>query len=142
MKKALWLGLIFLLSLHTTSFAAFTNSSTATEQKENFGAFKNAETRAAAEFFVKLSRKDYEQITGRHLSLAERLAFKVTQKHVKHELKKVPLTYGFNIGGFIMGLLLSVIGVVLAYLFSHDSNLQKWAWIGAILNVLILILIL
>ena len=35
----------------------------------------------------------------------------------------------FNIGGFVLGLLLSVIGVLIAYLIG-DTTVIKWAWIG------------
>ena len=75
----------FAMVVNTTN-AAFTE--TKTEKKESYGAFKNAETRAAAEMFVKMSRKDYEDLTGRHLSLMERAAFKIQQKHLKKELQK------------------------------------------------------
>jgi hypothetical protein len=140
MKKAFFVCIISMLIIHTNSFAAFTESKKA--EKESYGAFKSAEQKAAAEFFVSLSRKQYEQLTGKHLSLTERLAFKMAQKHVKHEIIATKQTYGFNIGGFIMGLLLSVVGVVLAYLFSSDTNVRTWAWVGALVNVLLLILIL
>jgi hypothetical protein len=38
-------------------------------------------------------------------------------------------TSDFNIGGFILGLLLSVVGVLIAYLIG-DTTVIKWAWIG------------
>lgn len=128
------------LVIKSTSFAAFTESKT--EKKENYGIFKSAEQKVAAELFVSMSRRDYEQLTGKHLSLTERLAFKVAQKHVKHEIIATKQTYGFNIGGFIMGLLLSAVGIVLAYLFSSDTNVRTWAWVGALVNLVILIIIL
>lgn len=139
MKRVFALMAAFVLLISTQSFAAFTESKA--EQKETYGAFKNAETKAAAEVFVNLSRKEYEQLTGKHLNLMERLAFKVTQKKVKQQLIATQQTFGFNIGGFMLGLLLIPIGVLLAYAFSSDTNVRKWAWIGAVVSLIIVIII-
>ena len=38
-------------------------------------------------------------------------------------------TSDFNIGGFVLGLLLPVVGVLIAYLIG-DTTVIKWAWIG------------
>lgn len=39
---------------------------------------------------------------------------------------------GFHAGGFFLGLLLGVIGVIIAYLINDEKkhNRVKWAWIG------------
>lgn len=134
MKKIFALCMAFAMIVNTTS-AAFTESKA--EKKENYGAFKNAETRAAAEMFVKMSRKDYEEITGRHLSLMERAAFKIQQKHVKKELQKAVGDSEFNIIGLLAGLLLFLLGVLLVYIFSDDAGMRKWAWIGAAISLLL-----
>ncbi len=139
MKRIITLITAFVLLITTQSFAAFTESKT--EQKEAYGAFKNAETKAAAEVFANMSRKDYEQLTGKHLNLMERLAFKVTQKKVKQQLIATQQTFGFNIGGFMLGLLLIPIGVLLAYAFSSDTNVRKWAWIGAVISLIVILII-
>ena len=134
MKKFFALCMAFAMVVNTTN-AAFTE--TKTEKKENYGAFKNAETRAAAEMFVKMSRKDYEELTGRHLSLMERAAFKIQQKHVKKELQKAIGDSSFNIVGLLAGLLLFLLGVLLVYLLTDDANMRKWAWIGAAISLLL-----
>ena len=48
-------------------------------------------------------------------------------------------TSDFNIGGFVLGLLLSVIGVLIAYLIG-DTNVIKWAWIGFAVFLVIFLL--
>ena len=139
MKKLLLLSLVFLLGTNSLSYAAFTGSTTV--QKESNGNFKSADMRAAAEVFVNMSRQDYEQLTGKHLSIMERLAFKVQQKRMKRELIATQQTFGFNIGGFMLGFLLSAIGILLAYAFSQDTNVRRWAWIGGVIGLLLFILI-
>ena len=139
MRKLLTLLIAFAMMV-STSNAAFTE--TKTETKKSHSAFSSEQQKAAAEFFVKLSRKDYEELTGKHLGLAERLAFKLAQKQLKRELKREDQTEGFNIGGFLLGFLVGLIGVLLAYVFSKDSNLKKWAWIGFGIYVVILVIVL
>ena len=49
---------------------------------------------------------------------------------------------GFHAGGFFLGLLLGLIGVLIAYLINDDKhrNRVKWAWIGwGVIVVLVLI---
>lgn len=40
------------------------------------------------EEFIKLSPKEYEKLTGKHLNFKDRLKLKLTQKLLKHNLKK------------------------------------------------------
>ncbi len=40
------------------------------------------------EDFVKLSPKEYEKLTGKHLKFKDRLKLRLTQKMLKHKLKK------------------------------------------------------
>ena len=85
--------------------------------------------------------KDYEIATGKHLNFLNRLAFKAAQKQMKRSeaagmsAKSLsdPST-GFHLGGFALGFLVPVIGVVITY-FIHtdediDKNRRKWAWKG------------
>jgi len=50
---------------------------------------------------------------------------------------------GFHLGGFALGLLLSLIGVLIAYLLPGDAQASrtKWAWIGAALSVIWIIIL-
>ncbi len=134
MKRIFALCLVLAMAV-TTGNAAFTESKT--EKKENYGAFKNAETKAAAEIFVKMSRHDYEQLTGKHLSLVERAAFKIQQKRMKKELQRA--TEGSTeskLIGFIAGFALFLIGVLLVYLLSDDPTMRTWSLIGALVSLL------
>lgn len=95
-----------------------------------------------------ISLKDFETISGRHLKLADKIGFKVAQRELRksinadgsfnnkkiEKLFKKPAdgTSGFHLGGFALGFLLTIIGVLIAYLINDDkkSNRIKWAWIG------------
>jgi hypothetical protein len=92
------------------------------------------------EDFLSLTPKKYKELTGEKLSLTQKISLKLAQKKIRKALKNnenidaatmanAVDTTDFNIGGFILGLLLSVIGVLIAYLIG-DSSVIKWAWIG------------
>ncbi len=93
------------------------------------------------EDFLALTPKKYKEITGKKLSLTQKISLKIAQKKMKRAIKNNDNidtstvmaeafdTSDFNIGGFVLGLLLSVIGVLIAYLIG-DTTVIKWAWIG------------
>ena len=137
MRKPAILIIALAMIVNTTN-AAFTESTTEKETN-NTTTFTAAQQKAAAEFFVTLSRKEYEELSGRHLGLGERLAFKMAQKNVKRQLKRAEEeTEGFNLGGFALGLFGSIIGVLIAYLVSQDLNFRRWAWWGFRVSLLII----
>lgn len=97
--------------------------------------------------FVKLKPKQFREITGEKLSIPQKISLKLAQKKVKQALKnneavddKVMATAvdtsDFNLGGFILGLLLWVVGLLIAYIIG-DSTTIKWAWIGFGISTLI-----
>lgn len=102
--------------------------------------------------FLTLTPKKYKELTGRKMTLPQKLSLKIAQQKVRKALRKgktVDLnavarevdTSDFNIAGFVLGLLLGIIGVLIAYLIG-DSNIVKWAWIGFAVWVGIVLLVL
>jgi hypothetical protein len=90
--------------------------------------------------FLALTPRKYKELTGEKLSLTQKISLKLAQKKIRKAIKNNESidqaqianavdTSDFNIGGFVLGLLLSVIGVLIAYLIG-DTNVIKWAWIG------------
>lgn len=106
----------------------------------------------------KISKSDLEKMTGRKMTGIQSFAFKGAQKKMNKGIdkngivtnKKMKKAFedgdsGFNIGGFALGFLLGLIGVLIAYIINDDkkSARRKWAWIGlgaAVVLSLILIL--
>lgn len=92
--------------------------------------------------------KEYQELTGKKMKWVEKVAFKAAQKQLRNSinrdgsfnskkmeryLKKSSMAAdGFQAGGFFLGLLLGLIGVLIAYLIKDEqkSNRVKWAWIG------------
>lgn len=102
-----------------------------------------------------ISVKEFEAATGRNMKLGQEIQFKLAQRELRKSInadgtvnnKKITKLYGkmadgtsdFNIGGFALGLLLGLIGVLIAYIISDDKKRArtKWAWIGLGVAVLI-----
>ena len=92
--------------------------------------------------------KELEQLTVKKMKLADKAGFKIAQKQLRNSInpdgtfnhkkfdrlakKAAPGSGDFNIGGFALGFLLGLIGVLVAYLISDDKKAArtKWAWIG------------
>jgi hypothetical protein len=111
----------------------------------------------------RMTVKDVQNFTGKKMSFADRLAFKAAQrqlrknispdgtidnkriaKELKKEAKKADGTTGFHLGGFALGFLLSLIGVLIAYLMNDENkaNRIKWSWIGAAVGLVFYLLFL
>lgn len=105
----------------------------------------------------RISMKDLQLLTGRKMNLIEKIAFKDAQKTLKRNInpdgtfdkrfaKKLQRRgdgEGFQAGGFFLGLLLGLIGVLIAYLIKDEQkrNRVKWAWIGWGVWIAILLII-
>jgi len=156
MKKAFLLLVAF--ALFATSFAASGYSSLPKKATEIYLPVGQNNQISLMELST-MKVKDYEQLSGKHLNLFQKLTFKAGQKKLRNSfsadgtitnkklLKVVSsdgITSGFNIGWFALGFFLGLIGVLLSYLINGDEdvkrNRQKWAWIGFGVWVVILII--
>jgi hypothetical protein len=118
--------------------------------------FKNS---ISVKTFLSLSPKDIYAGTGNKLSFKEKMGLKFAQKELKTQVKKNQIDentiveldkqmgYGessFNLGGFLLGFFLGLIGVGLAHIFSDDKDFRRSSWKGLgawIILLLVLVLI-
>ncbi|MBA4166922.1 MAG: hypothetical protein H0X41_05170 [Chitinophagaceae bacterium] len=102
--------------------------------------------------FLSLTPKKIREMTGQKMSISQKVALKLAQNKLKNDIRTkqkadvnsaAAMVDGsdFNIGGFVLGLLLSIIGVLIAYLIG-DRDVIKWAWIGFGVSAIIYLLIL
>ena len=101
--------------------------------------------------------KDLETFTGKKMKLVEKINFKIGQRELKRSINsdgsfnkkkiekyfsKADVTSGFHLGGFALGFLLSIIGVLIAYLIKDDKKQPrvKWAWIGFAISLVIILI--
>ena len=158
MKKIL----ILLLSvvLFTQSFgAASTTVTTLKADQITLPIGSTGKTISLAELST-ISVKDFQLLTGKHMSLFNKALFKIEQRKLRKSInddgtinnnalknlakKDIDNSEGFNLGGFALGFLLGLIGVLIAYLIGGDNqhNRTKWAWIGFGIYVAILLVVL
>ena len=104
--------------------------------------------------------KEFETLTGKKMKFFDKVGFKLSQNKLRNSInldgtfsrKKIEKyfrkmadgTTGFHSGGFFLGLLVGLIGVIIAYIIKDEKkkNRVKWAWIGwAVWVVIALILV-
>ena len=104
------------------------------------------------EDFLNITPKKIKERTGEKLSLKERLALRYVQSQIKRDIKKgiSPADTAFNlddearkfnIGGFLLGLLLGLIGVLISLLFKN-RNVRRSALLGFGISILIYLIVL
>ncbi|HET6996289.1 MAG TPA: hypothetical protein VFI06_14950, partial [Chitinophagaceae bacterium] len=162
--KRLFMKSLFLLSaallLLTISFGANTvTSKPALRASEVYVKLGNSGKTVSLLELSRMSVKDVQAITGKKMKFTERLMFKISQGQLKKSInhdgtinsdkitklistKGTDVTSGFHLGGFALGLLLSLIGVLIAYLINDDLKPArvKWAWIGAAIGLVIILI--
>ncbi len=93
-----------------------------------------------------IKQSELEALTGRKMNPPEKFAFHSAQRKMNRGInsdgeitnKKMKKMFyadgetGFHLGGFALGFLVGLIGVLIAYLINDDNkkNRVKWAWIG------------
>ncbi len=115
---------------------------------------KNGQT-ISLDQLANMNVKAYSAVAGRRLNFFQRLNFKLAQQKIKHDInadgtlkadavKKYSTpddhAEGFHLGGLLLGLFLSVIGVGIAFLIGGEARRNRvyWALAGASAGLLIL----
>jgi hypothetical protein len=111
--------------------------------------------------FSKLKPDEYEKMANVKLKFFDRIAYKMAMKKLRKSIdkdgtinnKKVAKMFvapvdgdsGFHLGGFALGFLLGLIGVLVAYVAFNDdnkSNRVKWSWLGLAAAVVLALVLL
>jgi len=103
----------------------------------------------------RISVKDFETLSGKNMKFYEKMNFKLGQHQLKKSInedgtfnKKSIEKYltrpiagggGFSLVGLLLGLFLSLIGVLIAYVITGDDKRSRitWAWIGAAISLIV-----
>jgi hypothetical protein len=103
----------------------------------------------------RISVKDFETLSGRKMKFLDKMNFKLGQRELKKSIKpdgsfnkksiEKYLTKpagpggGFSLTGLLLGLLLSLLGVLIAYVIAGSDKRSRvtWAWIGAAISFII-----
>jgi hypothetical protein len=156
MKK--FYGLLFALSLFAVSFASPNVLTPKRPSKLDASAIlipigKNGQTVSLMDL-SRMKVKELEAVTGEKMKLVDKIGFLAAQKQLRNsinadgtisskKLEKVAAKAdgdsGFHLGGFALGFLLGLIGVLIAYLIKDDKkkNRVKWAWLGLLAGVVL-----
>jgi len=101
-----------------------------------------------------IKAKDYEALTGKKMKFLDKVNFKLGQRELKKSINqdgtfsnkrvekyfnKAALGGAFSISGLLLGLFLSLIGVLIAYLITTGDKKGRitWAWIGAAISLIL-----
>ena len=103
----------------------------------------------------RISVKDFETLSGRKMKFLDKINFKLGQRELKKSInrdgtfnKKSIEKYltkpagpggGFSLTGLLLGLLLSLLGVLIVYVIAGSDKRSRvtWAWIGAAISFII-----
>jgi hypothetical protein len=110
--------------------------------------------------FISLSPKKFEELTGKKMNLVKRIEFKMLQHKVKKMVRKGEVITmadvkkefddlsSMNVLGFLLGLILGPVGVVIALILKEtgdvSSDVVRWSlygllvWLAIVLVVILL----
>ena len=87
--------------------------------------------------YVKLKTSNYKNLTGKTLNLKETIAFRINQKRIKKTIRKdgtidmdayqkaAKEPFKWNWGGFFLGLLLPIVGLIITAFFKDDQRKNR-----------------
>jgi len=99
--------------------------------------------------------KDFEKLSGQKMKFSEKITFKIGHRQLRKSInrdgtfnRKSIEKYlahpagpggGFSLTGLLLGLLLSLLGVLVAYVIAGSDKRSRvtWAWIGAAISLII-----
>jgi len=104
-----------------------------------------------------ISVKDFEKLSGKKMKFADKVKFKLGQRELRKkinedgtfnskkfenyfEASQKSRSTGISWAGLALGLFLSFVGVLIAYLITDkqgDRRMITWAWIGAIISLIV-----
>lgn len=152
MKKSLFILITFLLI--GSLYANVNVVAPVLKASEVFIPIGNSGQKISLQELSEINMKDLQKLTGKKMSFFEKMGAKAGQRKLKQHIhadgtldngfvKKLESKRGlfgvFNLGGFALGLFLSLLGVLIAYLITTGDKKGRirWAWIGAIISFII-----
>ena len=159
-RIALLLGVIFLLAFNTSQ--AFTTTTIFVKPVANQSAIDptNPLSLITAKQFLSLTPKKYQELSGKKLNLFQKIEFKMVQHKVKKMVKRGEVVTmadvqkrfedlgTMNVLGFLLGLILGPVGVIIALILKETGNVDpsvlRWSlyglliWLAIVLIVIIL----
>lgn len=159
MKKVLLLFVAF--AVMTSAFAAFNLVEPPKKAAEIYIPIGKSGNQISLMDLSQITAKEFQTLTGKKMNVLDKVGFKITQRELRNSInndgtlngkklnklanKMAAGDSGFNLGGFALGFLLGLIGVLIAYVISDDEKAArtKWAWIGfgAALVIYLLVLL-
>ena len=146
MRKILFLGTAFLV--FSATFATTNAELPALKADQVFIPIGKTGQKISWAQLATISLADLQALTGKKMNFIQRMNFTIAQSKIRKSIaadgtiknKNIQKMFarggsgetGFHVGGFALGFLLGLIGVLIAYLIRDDykRNRVKWSWIG------------
>ena len=136
------------LTLSLLLVLLFSQSSFAVHEIDNSSRANVFDSAMSADQVLNMNAKKYKALTGEKMKFTDRIALSLVKAELKYKISKgEDLSEGvalgkafenFSIGGFLLGLFLGLIGVIIA-LFWKDKKVRRSAWKGVLVWLLFLI---
>lgn len=153
---ALLTGVVLMLAFNTAH--AFTASTIIVKPVSSATTIDpNPLAHISAKQFLTLTPKDYQKLTGKKLNFLEKIQFKMVQRKVKKMVKKGEVVTmadvqkkfeemgTMNILGFLLGLILGPVGVIIALILKEtgdvDPSVLRWSLYGCLIWLAIVFLV-